>query len=148
MDIIKGVPALADVDPVSLVGQYSRDLRTFLDPGDLVKLESPGGQGWQSHSVYLWRFGAMRVLITNSQLGTASIGATLATLDADDRPPITWSGTLAFNAGGALLAYAYIQTNGDVLTYWPTTGGPGPNNYLRGSVVWPSSKYVGDGSLL
>lgn len=148
MDIIKGVPALADVDPVSLVGQYSRDLRTFLDPGDLVKLPSPGGQGWGSHNVYLWRDGPRRTLLTFTTVGTAALGATLAQLDVDDRPPLSWYGALVLNLSGATPAYANISANGDVLIYWPTSVTPSTGNWLRGSVTWPSGKYVGDGSLL
>lgn len=144
MDIIKGVPALADVDPVSLVGQYSRDLRTFLDPGDLVKLPSPGGQGWDIHNVYLWRDGPRRTLLTATTVGTAATGATLAQLDVDDRPPLSWWGVLVLNLGGGTPAQVNISADGDVVVYWPTSGGgPAPNNYLRGLVVWPASKYVG-----
>ncbi len=79
MDSINGIPALDDLDPAALVGQYSRDLRTELNDGRLpfaiasgtvtITLASQAGNS-QSVTFPAGRFSTPPIVMATKQAGT------------------------------------------------------------------------------
>lgn len=135
MDTIRGVPALADSDPAALIGQYSRDLRTWLY----------GDTGWQDCTLAsgivasggitpgVRRIGAvvyLRGAITNATLSAGSAKA-IGTVPAGFQPD-AWSYYMSPSNTPANTARLVVKSNGEMEITTPSTLG----TYFTLNVLW------------
>lgn len=109
---------------------------------DLIKLPDPGGQGWGTHSFWIYREGVTVYFNCNTQIGSATAGSLLAVLPVGFRPPIGWETAGITNSGGGSAGYVRVSTDGEVRPFW--SAGPGSSNWIRTSGSWPTGLVVAD----
>lgn len=140
MDTVNGLPALADSDPASLIGQYSRDMRTALTrpaltDGACITTMNTGSltnaKGIYDPTAFLNRSVDLRMQVAALTVSSGGQNTNLLVLAAQLQPAnfVTWAG---INAAGVVVM-GLISSGGQMSIRWASAALSSSSIYLSAS---------------